>query len=57
MFEPVRYLKENKRDSDYATACRQAIFAAEGEVVNFPAIPITEESTIAEAKPASTKSK
>ncbi|MEX2495757.1 MAG: hypothetical protein WD448_06695 [Woeseia sp.] len=51
LFGPARYLKENELDSEYAKACRQAIFAADGEVVKFPTAPIGEESTIAEATP------
>lgn len=40
LFDPVRYLRNNQ-DSDYATACRQAIFSTEGDIVVFPTIPVS----------------
>lgn len=38
MFEPAAYL-ETEEDADYAAACREAIAAAEGRVVQFPEVP------------------
>jgi hypothetical protein len=40
LFEPVRYLKD-QADKDYARRCREAVFAAKGEVVVFPPPPAT----------------
>ena len=38
MFEPVAYVEESG-DNDYGAACRAAITAAKGEVVEFPEVP------------------
>ena len=38
MFGPAAYLEESG-DNDYAAACRAAITAAKGEVVEFPEVP------------------
>ena len=40
MFEPAAYLEESG-DIEYAAACRAAITAAEGQVVEFPDVPDT----------------
>ena len=47
LFLPAKYLKENSSDSDYATACRKAIFSASGEIVTFPEPPIGDATSIA----------
>jgi hypothetical protein len=39
LFDPIRYLRTHS-DSDYATACRKAIFASDGDLVVFPAAPV-----------------
>ncbi|MBM3544139.1 MAG: hypothetical protein FJX44_06505 [Alphaproteobacteria bacterium] len=46
LFGPAKYLKENSSDSDYAAACRNAIFHAKGEVVVFPSPPISDATSI-----------
>jgi hypothetical protein len=38
LFEPTRYLKEHE-DNAYAKACREAIFATNGTIVQFPVPP------------------
>lgn len=38
MFEPARFLKTNRNEA-YARRCREAIFRAEGEIVEFPDLP------------------
>ena len=40
LFEPIRYLRSHP-DSDYAKACRKAILGTEGNVVEFPPVPIS----------------
>lgn len=47
LFPVVKYLKAHD-DLSYAKACRQAIFAAEGELVIFPALPLEETVNVAE---------
>jgi hypothetical protein len=47
LFSPAKYLKEYA-DEEYAKRCRVAIFAAEGEVVGFPPVPVQEEISAAE---------
>ena len=39
MFQPVRYMRENPDDVNYASACRSAIRDAVGQIVQFPATP------------------
>lgn len=46
LFEPARYLKANPSDTEYARRCRQAIFKADGEIVQFPALPVADESVL-----------
>jgi hypothetical protein len=45
LFEPAKYMKEHPADLDYAAQCRKAIFRAEGQVVVFPAAPVSKAST------------
>lgn len=45
LFIVVKYLKEHPEESDFAKACRQAIFDSSGEVVKFPAVPTTHLAT------------
>ncbi len=45
LFEPACYLIEHP-DSNYARACREAILEAEGDVVIFPAPPLSSHSSI-----------
>lgn len=49
LFAPIRYLKASPNPA-YATACREAIYAADGEVVRFPTPPVSSLSETAEAK-------
>lgn len=46
LFVPAKYLKENPSDSEYAAACRNAIFSTKGEVVVFPTPPVSNTSSI-----------
>lgn len=50
LFMPANYLKENPSDVEYARRCREAIFAASGEIVVFPEPP-TAEMTVLEEHP------
>lgn len=45
LFEPAKYLREND-DPAFATKCREAIFAARGDVVVFPSVPKSAESSV-----------
>ncbi len=47
LFNPIRYLKTHP-DPDFATACRKAIFASDGIIVEFPVPPINLETTTTE---------
>lgn len=40
LFGPVTYLRDNQHP-DYAKACRQAIYSAEGDIVVFPPVPVS----------------
>lgn len=42
LFEPARYLQDNPQDREYAEKCRKAIFEAEGVVVVFPPVPLSQ---------------
>ena len=53
MFEPAAYLEESG-DLEYAAACRAAITAAKGQVVEFPDVPDTRSSEVA-GMPATSK--
>ena len=44
MFESAAYLEAND-DSEYAAACRAAIAAAKGELVQFPEVPVAHRLT------------
>jgi hypothetical protein len=44
LFDISKYLKESD-DPAFAKACREAIFKAEGEIVQFPTVPVTETDT------------
>jgi len=44
LFEAAKYLKEND-DPAFAKACREAIAQTEGEVVEFPTVPIEKKGT------------
>ena len=46
LFEPAVYLR-NYKNASYAKACRNAIIAATGEVVQFPAVPVQMASPLA----------
>lgn len=47
LFDPMRYLRSNP-DEAYAKECREAIFRAEGEIVQFPLPPISQTSEVRE---------
>jgi hypothetical protein len=46
LFEPAKYMQENPGDNGYSKQCRDAIFEAKGEVVVFPAPPISDSSVL-----------
>lgn len=48
LFSPVKYLKENSSDSEFAKRCREAIFHSEGEVVRFPSPPVSDTALLTE---------
>lgn len=56
LFEPAKYMQENPGDNGYAKQCRDAIFKAKGEVVVFPAPPIS-DSSVLEMQPHSEEDK
>jgi hypothetical protein len=47
LFEPIRYLRSHP-DPEYATACRKAIIGTEGNIVEFPPVPISETIDVRE---------
>ena len=49
LFAPAKYLKEHPTDKEYARGCRESIFAATGDVVVFPGVPVVETASLAEA--------
>jgi hypothetical protein len=51
LFGPAKFLKEHPTESDYAKACREAIFATKGAIVVFPETPETMTPTLIEASP------
>jgi len=56
LFEPARYLRTHA-DPDFGRACREAIFAASGAVVEFPTPPLAENTRIAAAASATDEGK
>lgn len=52
LFDVVKYLKTNK-DPAYAAECRKAIFEADGDVVTFPAPPVTGDTATEAAESGS----
>lgn len=46
LFGPVKYMKEHLEDTEYATLCRETIYATEGAIVEFPAPPVAETTTL-----------
>lgn len=48
IFAPAKYLKRSPGDAAFAKLCREAIFRSDGDVVVFPATPVTETNVLAE---------
>jgi hypothetical protein len=42
LFVPAKYMKEHPENIEYAALCREAIYATEGAVVEFPVPPVAE---------------
>ena len=50
LFEPARYLRDSPDDA-YAASCRDAIFRTSGDLVTFPATPVSSSSRLTESSP------